>query len=219
MKIKIVHSNQTIEPDLPLSYDEITFEKFLELGEVGNDRIKAMPCLTGLDYELLKSAKVVNLDSILPLLSFLDEPLKADVPKKILKYSIPKNLENEETQRYLDLKLCIEESINLDPIEQLKRYPLYCAIYACSDPKAYGKYSYEYAVEMQKEFFKAPCTEVVGIGHFTLLKMLGLKKNTDLSSPQPSTTKRKLKLVLINWRKILVHIQRWFYLRKRRELA
>lgn len=213
MKVTISLNGVSIKKDIPTSWDEVSFKDFLELEKAGKDHISAISLFTGMDYETLCRSKIMDMDTVMRVLGFLFTPAVPVVPKTILKYTVPKNLEFEQVQMYIDLKNYVNESASLTPLEQLERYALYCAVYTCSQP--YGKYSWEYAEQMKDEFLTAPCTEVLGIGNFTLLKLIGSKAGIDLTSPKVTSLRMKLKLVLISWRIRMVLFLRSFNLRKK----
>lgn len=231
MKVTIILGKSTIHRDIPISWEQVTFGQFLELGKCGNNKIKQIAFFTGTDYELLRKARIVDIDTVLNVLNFLtvrhellhiddEHPLTLEIitrhlPKKILKYALPKDLKSEEVQLYLDLQNYVFETGKLPKEEQLARYTIYCAIYACSAPNAYGKYDWEYAEKMKDEFLHAPCVEVLAVGNFTLLKLIALNLSTGQTSPKASYLIKKFRLVLAGWRIRMVLFLRSFNLKKK----
>lgn len=193
--------------DIPTSWDQVTFETFLKLDSVGNDRIKAISVFADLPYDQLKSARVINLEGLIAALGFMDSPAQAYIPETICGYPIPKDLAMEEVQMFIDLKDYVTKTKDKTPLEQLANYTTYCAVYACR--QAFGKYDWQLAEKMAPQFLKAPCTEVMGVGNFTLLKLGGLMKGIKTGSPIADTPMKKFKLALIGWLLRTVSALRW----------
>jgi hypothetical protein len=209
MKITIHINGKKQVTELPTSWEEVSFEKFLELDECGEDKVKIIALFTGVDYETLLNAKIESFDDIIVnRLSFLATPPQNTIPDKILGYDLPKRLEYQKAKQYIDLQNYIKESRDLTPKEQLKRYTLYCAVYACVS--AYGDYKWEWAENLAPEFLKAPCTEVMGIGHFTLIRLVASKNSIGKTSRPQLTLMQKCRLVLKLWQIRSVSAFRWF---------
>lgn len=189
MTITIQLNGVKVKRDIPTSWPEVTFRKFLDLESCGDDMIKVIALFTEVPTETLMKSKVFNLDLILKSLAFIRVPdFVTTPPQSILGYPIPKNLDFQSMAQYADFKLELDKQ--LTPIERLKQYPLYCAIYAC-DP-----YDVEKAKSLEPKFWDAPCTEVMAIGNFTLAKLAGLNLPTGKGSPTASTLLKKLRLAL-----------------------
>jgi hypothetical protein len=213
MKVSIYINSKETSREIPINWDQVTFRQFLALEKCGDDIIQVIAMFTGVDYEALKKAKIKNLDEIIAALGFLKRKIEPVIPRNILTYPVPKNLEFEQVQMYIDLKNYVKESKELTPIEQLERYTLYCAVYACM--AKHGKYDWTLAEAMKDEFLEAPCTEVMGIGNFTLLRLIGLNLNINLNSQKPNTLIKKLRLVLKIYRLRLAQRLRSLTWRKR----
>lgn len=199
MTLTIIHNNQKQENQIPISWDQVTFGHFLKLGECGSDKIKVLALFTGIDYETLKKSKVIGLDSVLAALSFLEKVPEPRVPKTILGYPVPENLEFHQVQQYLDLKNYLEESRTKTPEEQLAQYTLYCAVYAVPHWKQ-GEYDFTYAEKLAPLFLTAPCTEVMGIGNFTLAKLIGLKHDIKINYHPQGSVMQRFRLVIKGYR-------------------
>lgn len=211
MKVTITLNKQTFHRDIPISWDQVTFGDFLKLDACGQDVIKVIAMLTRVDYEQLKKAHIKNLDGVIATLGFLNKPMvPADYQsiKSLYGYPLPKGLEFEETQMYLDLKDEIGKDQALTPIQQLEKYTLYCAVYACKH--FYGEYGWEHALKLAPVFLNAPCTEVVAVGNFTLMRLIGLNLGIATDSLNQVSRIKKFRLVL----KALV-IRTGYYLRSR----
>jgi hypothetical protein len=212
MKVTIALNGKPEVRDIPTSWDQVTFRKFLELDKV-TDITKVIALLLDIDHATLLKAKIFDMDKVIAVLGFLNSPAQPFIPTSICGYPVPKDLAFEEVQQFVDLKAYLAETKGKTGIEQLAQYPVYCAVYACKH--RYGSYDFKKAELLSEIFFNAPCTEVLGIGNFTLLRLAGLNLNIAASSRPPLTLIQKCKLVLISWRKISVHMQRWFLWRKK----
>jgi hypothetical protein len=214
MKITIHINGKKEIAELPTSWEQVSFGKFCDLDDCGNDKVKILSLFTGIDYQTLLDAKIEAFDDIIVnRLSFLSEKPQNTIPDKILGYDLPKRLEFQKTKQYIDLQNYIKESRDLSPKEQLKRYTLYCAVYACVS--AYGDYKWEWAENLAPEFFNAPCTEVMGIGNFTLLRLIASKNTTEKTSLHRPTLTQRFKLVLKLWRIRLALASPWSIWKKK----
>lgn len=208
----LINSKENIR-EIPTAWEQVTFKTFLDLDKCGQDIVKVIALLTQIDYDILRQSKIVNMDQVIAVLGFLNKPAVPVIPKTLLGYKIPKGLEFEQVQMYVDLKNYVTESQKLSPMEQLERYTLYCAVYACMEK--HGKYDWELAEQMKDEFLKAPCTEVLGIGNFTLLKLIGLNLSIDQNSRKVISRLKRLRLVLEGWRIRMVSRLRWIILSRK----
>lgn len=200
MKVTITLNKHTIHRDIPLSWEQVTFGDFLKLDDCGQDIVKLMALFWRLDYEQLKKAKITGFDAVVAALGFLNKQMHVPEIKSIKElhgYKLPQNLEFEEVQQYLDLKACVAEAKDLTPIKQLEKYTLYCAVYACKQWK--GSYSIEAAEALAPVFLNAPCTEVMAVGNFTLLRLIGLNVHTRIDSRKAVSLVKKYKLALKGW--------------------
>lgn len=198
--------------EIPINWYEVSFELRLRLREAANDSVKALAIITGIPYEELKTAKVRNLDTVLSLLSFLFTKTPTDVlPKTILGYPVPIDLNFETIGQYEDMKL-VTKDLPLEgelTNEQLMTYTQICAIYATIP------YDSKKADLLAPSFLKAPCPEVLAIGNFTVMKLIALKMGIVNPFLLPSTRPNKFKLVLISWLSRLAFTG-LFYLWKRK---
>ena len=113
----------------------------------------------------------------------------------------------DTVEQYEDLKQSLRESKDFEPKQQLEQYALYCAIYACR--QEFGDYDIKKAESMVKYFYNAPAMEVLAVGNFTLLKLIGLKRRTSGFSPKPSTRLKRWRLALTGWLKLMAFSLRY----------
>jgi hypothetical protein len=201
MQITIKINGVLTTKTLPISWQQVTFGTFLKLTECGDDYVKVFAALTGIDEAILKKANIENLDTALALIEFLKTECPAYVPKTILQYKVPENLGLKTLGQYTDLKAEMKRSANLTGTEALKKYLLYCAIYACD--QKHGEYDWEKSEWMADEFLEAPSPEVLGIGNFTLKKLIELNYGISPTSLPHLTPAKKYKQVLKNLPSIL----------------
>jgi len=213
MKVTIIQNGKPEVRSIPTSWDQVTFKNFLEIDKCEQDVVKVIALFLGIDHDTLLKAKLVDMDKVIAVLGFLNSPARPVIPTSICGYPVPKDLAFEEVQQFVDLKKYVSETKGLTGLEQLAKYPLYCAVYACKH--RYGRYDFQLAERLQEVFFNAPCTEVLGIGNFTLLRLTGLNLNIAASSLPPSTPWKKFKLVLKTWQNPMAHIQRLFTWKRR----
>jgi hypothetical protein len=199
MKITIELNGVKQERQIPLNWDQVNFEQFLKLVKAGDDIAEILSIFTGVEPDILRKATIQNLEVIINLLSFLKTDFEPVVPEKCLGYDIPKNLEFESIGQFQDLKL---EALEMK--EDISRYTLFCAIYATKP------YDFKEAEKKKDEFLKAPAREVVGIGNFTLLKLVELMNGIKNNSLPQSTPTKRFKRVLIVWLRNLDFTLRYY---------
>lgn len=215
MIITISINNLKVEKEIPTSWDQVTFKQFLGLAKSGDDYVKVLSIITEINEDTIRKAKIINIEAIISALNFLKTPPEVVLPKTIIGYNIPKDLSFETIAQIQDLREYISKE--QDPTLQLESYPLYCAIYACE--QKHGEYSWKHAEEMAEEFMQAPCSEVLAIGNFTLLKLIGLNLNIAPSFRNHLTLMKRLRLVLSDWRMTSAFMARCFTWKKKRVIS
>lgn len=193
--------------EIPTDWDQVTFRQFLKLQD--NKDLTALSVFTGLDPETLKKAKIKNFDDVIRALSFTSYPpdlLK--LPKSILGHPVRQDLGFEPFGRYTDIKDIIEkEQPNRNIINQ---YPLMASIYTMG-----GEYKFHEAQNNAEQFQEAPCTEVLALGNFLLMRLIGLKNTNRKTSQNRPTLLKKLRLVFLLWRARLAFTLRYYIWKKR----
>lgn len=194
MKVTAELNGVTVERNIPTSWGEVSYGDMIEISDIGDDKGKALAVFLKMDEQTIRKAKIFNLDSILSLLSFLDKEIEPVVPESVLGYKVPKDLGFEYISQYQDLKEHIKNIGKVSNKEALLNYCQYVAVYACK--AKHGHYDWKLAEEMASEFLQAPCTEVMGIGNFTLKKLIGSMINTKQNSRNQNILMKKFRLVL-----------------------
>lgn len=213
MKITIKLNGVKVVKDMPTGWDDkdrpVTYQEFLNLAEARNDRAKVLSVFTGIEPETLRKAQIVNFEVINNIISFVErDEINMTLPKEILGFKMPDNLQLETIGQFEDLKLEASK-IKDQSKESLSVYTKFCAIYATNP------YDYSEAEKLAPQFLNAPCGEVLAIGNFTLMKLIESKDSTLAKALKPPSRLRRLKLVMIAWLKRLVFTAR-YYLWKRK---
>lgn len=215
MKFTATLNGVKVTKEIPTSWDQVTFRQYLDLVDVQNSPQDVLAAFVGVDVQTLSKVKIVGLDAILHCLAFVKVPPALNVPKEIKGFKVSKNLEFETTGQFKDAESIVQsmktEGGNLPKEDQLKYLDL-VAIFAMPN---YMDAEPEEQQEFAQQFMDAPCGEVLAIGNFTLLKLIGLKLNINpdsLSKPGPL---KRLRLVIKIWQKNLAFSLRYAWLKRK----
>lgn len=203
MKIEITLNGVKIKKNIPTSYAEVTFEQLIGLASCGDDKTKILSLFTEIPEETLKKAKINNLFVVLDSLKFLKKEVDQTLPKSILAYPIA-DIEIETIAQYADIQEIISKYDKDDVVGILKSYPLIVATY-CIKP-----YDFNKAEELSKELLKAPCSEVLAVANFTLVKLEESNRTTRPIFLRWVIRMSKLKRAMKNWLNRLVFTQRYY---------
>lgn len=199
MKITITINGKPECRELPTSWPQVTFGQFIELVDCLDDPCKVLSVFTGIGPDVIRNSQIQNLETIIAVLSFLNGQPPTVIPKAILGYPVPTDLGLETIAQFEDLKNELKTVNAETPVkEQFLKYPLYVATY-CIKP-----YSWQEAEKLAPKFLNAPASEVLAIGNFTLMKLIGLKIGTEIKAPKAATRMKKLKLAMIGFLRRLV---------------
>lgn len=193
MKINIELNGVATWRDMPTSWADVTFGQFLRLEACGNDPAKIFELFLGIEADVIRKAKIHGLDQIMLKIKFLQEQPPMDLPTAVLGHPIPKDLGLESLGQYIDLRQDVDNGAKRTPREALERYPVYLATYACKP------YDWQDAEAMAPKFLDAPASEVLAVGHFTLLKLIGLSVPTPKSSQNLRTRLKSFRQGLRIW--------------------
>jgi len=201
MKITIELNGVKVEKETPINWSQVTFEQFIKLSEA-KDIAERISIFTGVEPDTLRKVKIRNLDAIMNILSFIDneELDMSTIPKEIAGYKMPQNLSVETIAQFEDLKL--EASKMKD--NSMAPYAKFCAIYATTP------YDWSEAEKKVDIFMKAPCTEVLAIGNFTLAKLIESNNPSLKEALKPHSRLKKLKLAISAWLRALVFTVRYY---------
>lgn len=186
---------------IPTRWEEVTFIQLLAINDANNDWIKIFAIFLEEPAETIGNARVENgtLDELLVCLSFLTSTeIPRDLPNKILGYDLPKDLGFETIGQYQYIRDDVAETAHLPADEQMRRYALYCAVYAQPQTND-GEFDYEKAEALAEDFMNAPAMEVLAVGSFTVLKLIGLNRPIKDVSRSRTTLMKKLLLAIHAW--------------------
>lgn len=195
-------NNVKVTRDIPTDWPQVKYSIFLKLQD--RKELSTLSIFTGFEPEILKQATVKNLDQVIRALSFVKtNPDLFKLPKKILGYEVRQDLGFEPFGRYTDIKELVEKEQS--EVELLKQYPLLCATYCMP-----GVYDFKEAEKLAAQFEEAPCTEVLALGNFLLLRLIGLKSSTEKTSLLTRILPKKVRLAFQLWRARLGFQLRYF---------
>lgn len=212
MIIQITLNGVKTSRDIPVSWSEVTFRQFIALQECNDDFVKVMALFTGIEPDIIRKALIDNLESLILALGFLQNDPGQIKPKSILDYELPKDLGFESIAQFEDVKETLKKAKDMSVLDHLKLYPLYCSIYACKP------YDWLKAEELSDKFFDAPCQEVLGVGNFTLAKLIGLKLSTGREYQKRNILLKKFRLALTAYRLHLGFMVRSFFSKKKQAI-
>lgn len=212
MRISMTMNGVKIQKEIPTSWKDVSFKNFLQLAKCQSITDK-LSLFTGIESSTLLKAKINNLDSIIKILSFTEQSPQVDqIPETIQGHKMPKNLELEEIGRFEDLKLEAAK-IKADDPDSVDVYAMFCAIYALEE------YDYDKAKELKDVFLNAPCEEVMAIGNFTLVKLIGLNNPGLLRTQKPTSRLRSWRLAIKGWLSRLAFTARYYSWKRKLRLT
>lgn len=212
MRISMTMNGVKIQKEIPTSWKDVSFKNFLQLAKCQSITDK-LSLFTGIESSTLLKAKINNLDSIIKILSFTEQSPQVDqIPETIQGHKMPKNLELEEIGRFEDLKLEAAK-IKADDPDSVDVYAMFCAIYALEE------YDYDKAKELKDVFLNAPCEEVMAVGNFTLVKLIGLNNPGLLRTPKPTSRLRSWRLAIKGWLSRLAFTARYYSWKRKLRLT
>lgn len=202
---------------IPTRWEEVTFRQLLAINEANDDWLKIFGVFLDEPAESIGNARVENggLDELLICLSFLTSTeIPKVLPTTILGYALPKDLGFETIGQYQYIRDDVAQTASMTPIEQMRRYALYCAVYA-QPSENNGEFDYEKAEALAEKFLDAPAMEVLAVGSFTVLKLIGLSKPISDVSRRRITLLKKWKLDFRAWLVYTVSTARlWLWKRR-----
>lgn len=200
MKITIELNGVKVEKEIPTDWDQVTYGDFLRLGST---QTQALSIFTGIDEETLKKATIKGIDKLTAALSFLrfEVPMHK-FPKTILGYQVDQSLEFEPFGVYTDIKDEVDK--RNEGMELLKQYPILCAIYITKP------YDFKKAEIVAEQLLNAPCTEVLALGNFLLMKLIALNSTISQTSLKRLTLLKRWRLALKSWQARLAFQVRFF---------
>ncbi len=197
-----------ISRTLPDSWHDINFQQFMDLVDCGTDTVKIVALFTGLDEQEIKRAEIHNLNAVIACLSFLNEPPQYKTPSMISGYKIPADLESKSIAQYEDLKSILKGFREGENNSNYSFFPLIVATYAV-DP-----YDFNEAEKIKDIFLKAPCTEVLAVANFTLVRFRALNLGIGKTSRHRAIPPSRLRLAMNGWLQNLISTIRYYTWRR-----
>lgn len=189
---------------IPTAWEELNCAQYLQIMDLGDDYLKAVSILSGLDYETLKTAKIEGLESIIAATSFMNKvPDFGGTCDSAGGYRLPKNdkgqfnIQFESLAQFEDMRALLKTCIDAKSIA--KAFPYFVAIYLQKIRDT--DYSYSKAIEMVPEVMAMPAKEVIITGSFFYVKLRSLLSGTLKTSPPTTPSQKKKKPVSAGSRK------------------
>jgi hypothetical protein len=209
--------------ELPESYEEVTFEQFMNLADCDSVNLKAVSILTRISENIWAESNNI------PMYYFCFNAISNWMGKGLAELNdrevnrltyLSKHIEfadigEQSVAQYEDLKLLLakyQTEYEKDPIAAMKAYyPLFVAIYL--QPKTSGeKYDYSMAKEMVTQINQLPAPTIIGIVNFFLTKLAVSSIGIKSSALNSSSWWKKLMLALNNYTRRLAfrrHLTLW----------
>jgi len=203
--------------NIPTRWEEVTFRQLLAINECKDDWLKIFGVFLEEPSDTIGNARAESgtLDELLICLSFLTTTeIPKGVPTSILGYALPKDLGFETIGQYQYIREDVASTASLNANEQIRRYALYCAVYAQPQTNG-GEFDFEKAEAMAEQFMNAPAMEVLAVGSFTLLKLIGLSRPINDVSRKEFTLMKRWLLGIRAWLIFTVSTVRLWLWRKR----
>jgi hypothetical protein len=213
MKITIELNGVKVQKDIPVTWDQVNYDQFLNLAQAGNDVAKILSVFTGIEAETIRKAKIHNFQAVYNLISFVwnTQLDTSRIPDTILGYKIPKKLEVETIAQFEDLKI-EAGTIKDGSRESLMAYCRMIAIYVTNP------YDSDKADQLAPYFLNASCQEVVALGNFTLMKLMPLKSVGLRSFLRTNSMLTRSRLVMKGWLSRLAFTVRYYFLSRKLHL-
>jgi len=196
MKINLTITRNGIKEqlqfELPVMWSQVKFRDNIGLIDCKND-IQVIALFTGIDEELIKDSKIHNLNEVIACLTFLKKTPEYALPITISGYKIAKDLNTESIAQYTDLQDILKGLKQDDLKHNYSLFPLIVATYAI-DP-----YDFTKAEEIKDQFLNAPCTEVLAVANFTLVKWDALRRGIVPTCPPAATLLNRLRQDMKDW--------------------
>lgn len=196
---------------IPTAWEEATYNQYLQSWYLKDDFLQAVSIASGIDYEILKTAKVEGLESVVAAAKFLWTPPDfTGTVDKVGTYRLPKNdkgqfnIQFESLAQFEDMRAimnaCILPDKNKYDIRKIaESHPKFVAIYLQQVRDT--DYSYSKAMEMVPEVMAMPAKEVIITGSFFYVKLRSLLSGTLKTSPHTTPSQKKKKPVSTGSRK------------------
>lgn len=192
------------EINVPSEYKDITYAQYLQTMYTGDDTIKTVSILLGIDEDTLRNAEIKGLNTLLSALSFISTQAVFDQrPTHVGPYEIPKDISIESLAQFEDLR-ALSRVFPKPPVDTTNTNDLLiyaetiadmylqaCAIY-CQKIRD-GKYNFAAAKEMKDEIKTYSCAEVMPAGAFFIATYSRMPSYTKTAFPKRTQPLKKKK--------------------------
>jgi hypothetical protein len=182
------------------SWHDLTFDQYLKWLQSKGSTGEAIALFAGIDQEVLKTANITGLESIIEALAFLKAPAVFDkATPNVGKYQLPLNskgefnIQFETLAQFEDMRATMIKTPDNDIVELVKSYAKFVAIYVQKIRD--GEYNYDKSLAMIPEIYTMPAHEVITTGSFFFVKLLTLLTGTAPTSQKATTNPKKKKQV------------------------
>lgn len=184
---------------IPTHWNDVTYTQYLEIFNLRDDVLQLVSILSGIDYEILRTAEVIGLDRLLEALSFINvAPEFPTYVSEVGPYKIPANSKGQFNIQYESLgqfEDARQAMMKMEPGASglTKLYGKFVSIYLQKIKD--GKYDPLKVPEMEEEIKSYPAYQVITLGAFFFLKLKILLNGTVKTSPpsQPSPKRKAYK--------------------------
>lgn len=197
MKFKnLVVNGKKIDTEIPTAWHLVTFRQYHKLAEYGKDLndAKTISVFTGIELDTIRNAKIKKYEVVISMLSFMKKEINLIIPETVRGYKVPRMLEEEAASRYSDIQEIAGKFVKDDKVGNLKHYPLIVATYVSPSP-----YNIKEIDKLAEYLWDAPCSEVMAIGNFILMKLNASRNGMLNNFPLEGTLRSKLRQATINW--------------------
>jgi hypothetical protein len=180
--------------EIPTSWEEVKFGKFLRLIDAKDDYYKILSVLLELPEEEIKTAEFIGLDDVIRSIQFLKVPAQLDpFPKKLGDFEIPKDVTFHSVEQFETLRGELMKAANsTEIVEQTKALAMYAAIYC--QPMRGDAFDQEKARWLAERFMDYSCVEVMSAGSFFQVKCLSLISGLPMSYLRKNIPLKKKRL-------------------------
>jgi len=178
------------------SWEELSFEKYLKLLSVKDDKAELLSVLLDMPSEDIKKGRIIGLEGILRAVSFMKTTALIDEkPTKLGDWKIPQDITFESVEQYETMRQKITEAAKLDNLtKQTEMIAHYVSIYC--QPLDGESFDPEKAEWLVPKIMKMPCMEVMSCGSFFQAKWLSLESGLPMNYLRKSIPMKKSRPVL-----------------------
>jgi hypothetical protein len=183
---------------IPSKWEDLKFKEYIEYINIEKkDIYSVLEIFTGIDRKSWEqSNNIKGFYVIIDALEFIAKkpkkkykcPPAVEVDGKI--YKVPKDLDTHTVKQYEDMRAVLQTEMKNKKNFEVESYPKIAAIYMSKE--IFGEYSIKNWKKTIPIIENLPYFEVVGIGNFFLMNLIGLRIGTNPFA-------RKLSILMRSW--------------------